>query len=57
MTSLMEGVAEGVTGIMTALGSVVSGVFGNANLAALVGLGIAFAIVGLGLSLVPRFRR
>ena len=57
MSSLLEVVTSAVTGIITAIGSVVTAVFANEGLLALIGLGIAFAVVGMAIALIPRFRR
>lgn len=57
MTTLLEAVTSAVTGIATSLGSVVTAVFANEALLALIGLGIAFAVVGMAIALIPRFRR
>lgn len=57
MSTLLEAVTSAVTGITTALGSVVTAVFANESLLALIGLGIAFAVVGMAIALIPRFRR
>ncbi len=57
MSTLMSAVTSAVTGITTALGSVVTAVFANESLLALIGLGIAFAVVGMAIALIPRFRR
>ena len=51
MSTLLEAVTSAVTGITTALGSVVTAVFANESLLALIGLGIAFAVVGMAIAL------
>lgn len=57
METLMPVVTTAVTGLISALGSVVTAVFANEGLLALIGLGIAFAVVGMAIALIPRFRR
>lgn len=57
MEALMTGVTSAVTGIIGSIGTVVTEVFANEGLSSLIALGIGFAVVGLAVSLIPRFRR
>lgn len=55
-TTIISSATSAVTALATSLFDVVTAAVGNASMMELVGIGIAFTILGYALSLVPRFR-
>lgn len=55
-TSLLTSAASGITALAQGVFDVVTAAVGNASMVELIGLGIAFAVLGYGISLLPRFR-
>lgn len=55
-TTLLTSAGEGITALARGIFDVVTAAVGNASMVELIGLGIAFAVVGYGISLLPRFR-
>lgn len=55
-TTIVSAAASGVTALATSVFNVVTSAVQNASMVELIGLGIGFAILGYGLSLLPRFR-
>lgn len=54
--TIMKSMGTAVTSLSKSVFDVVSGCFGNANMLALVGLGIGFSVLSWGISLIPRYR-
>lgn len=54
--TIVSTVTSSVTSLATSIFNVVTSAVGNASMLELIGLGIAFAVLGYGLSLLPRFR-
>ena len=52
----MGSMTTAVTSLSTSVFQVVTSAFGNTNMLALVGLGIGFAVLAWGISLIPRYR-
>ena len=55
-TTIISSAASGVTALATSVFEVVTSAVSNASMVELIGLGIAFAVLGYGISLLPRFR-
>ena len=55
--TLMSSATEAVTGIVTSVGEVVTSFFGNAGIKEVMGIGLGFAIIGIGLGLIPFLKR
>lgn len=55
-TTIIASATSGVTALATSVFEVVTSAVGNASMVELIGLGIAFAVLGYGISLLPRFR-
>lgn len=54
--TILSSAASGVTTLAKGIFDVVTAAVSNASMIELIGLGIAFAVVGYGISLLPRFR-
>lgn len=55
-TTIISSATSAVTALATSLFDVVTAAVSNASMMELVGIGVAFTILGYALSLVPRFR-
>lgn len=55
-TTIVGAATNGVSALATSIFEVVTSAVGNASMLELIGLGIGFAILGFGISLLPRFR-
>lgn len=54
--TIMTSMGTAVTSLSKSVFDVVTGVFENTNMLALVGLGIGFSVLAWGISLIPRYR-
>ena len=54
--TILSSAASGVTALAKGIFDVVTAAVSNASMIELIGLGVAFAVVGYGISLLPRFR-
>ena len=54
--TIMGSMTTAVTELAESVFQVVTSAFGNTNMLALVGLGIGFAVLAWGISLIPRYR-
>lgn len=55
-TTILTSAGAGITALAKGIFDVVTQAVGNSSMVELIGLGIAFAVVGYGISLLPRFR-
>lgn len=56
MAAIMTAAGTAVTSLSTSVFNVVTAVFNNEHMLALVGLGIGFSVLAWGISLIPRYR-
>lgn len=54
--TIMGSMTTAVTELAESVFQVVTSAFANTNMLALVGLGIGFAVLAWGISLIPRYR-
>ena len=54
--TITSSVTGAVTALSTSIFGVVTAAVANSSMIELIGLGIAFAVLGYGISLLPRFR-
>ena len=54
-TTIIGSATSAVTSLATSIFEVVTKAVGNASKVELIGLGIAFVVLGYGISLLPRF--
>lgn len=54
--TIITSAASAVTQLAKSVFEVVTSAVGNASMIELIGLGIAFTVLGYGISLLPRFR-
>ncbi|MBR5227692.1 MAG: hypothetical protein IKV94_03550 [Clostridia bacterium] len=54
--TLVSSITEGVTTLSTGIFNVVTSAFENTNMLTMIGIAIAFGLVGYGLSLIPKLR-